>query len=309
MKNKVHTIWNELYRPNTLENFMCESELKEKFQEYIDKQDIPHILFEGKAGSGKTTLSKILVNNIDCDFLFLNATDERSMDVIREKVGSFAAAGSFKPLKIIILDEATHLLQASQVILLNMIETYSLNTRFILTGNYVERLIEPLRSRLQEYNLQPPSKKVVAQHIDSILEKEEIEHTIEDVVLLVKQFYPDLRKIINNAQKYTVDNKLVLDKTISATDDYKEKLLVELNASKPNITNIRQILADSKLQDFEEIFRFLYDNLDKYSKGNDGVIICLIEEYAYHATTRLDKEINIVALLSKILSVNKKQVI
>ena len=314
VKNKIHTILNEKYRPDTLEGYICNEEVKIKFKEYIDKQDIPHLLFEGKAGSGKTTLAKILVSNIDCDFLYINATDERGMEVMREKVGSFASAGSFKPLKIVILDEATHLLQASQVILLNMIETYSLTTRFILTGNYVERLIEPLRSRLQEYNLIPPSKKVVAQHIDFILEKEEIEHTVEDVVLLVKQFYPDLRKIINNAQKYTVDGVLKLDKSISSVDDYKEKLLTELNTSHPlkgiSLNNIRQILADSKLQDFEEIFRFLYDNLDKYSKGNDGVIICLIEEYAYHAITRLDKEINIVALMSKIVQIlNKKQVI
>ena len=309
MRNKVHTILNEKFRPDTLEGYICNEDVKVKFKEYIDKQDIPHLLFEGKAGSGKTTLAKILVNNIDCDSLYINATDERSMDVMREKVGSFAAAGTFKPLKIVILDEATHLLQASQVILLNMIETYSLTTRFILTGNYVERLIEPLRSRLQEYNLQPPSKKIVAQHIDSILDKEGIEHEIEDVVFLVKQFYPDLRKIINNAQKYTIDNKLVLDKSISEVDDYKEKLLAELCSKTPSLTNIRQTLADSKLQDFEEIFRFLYDNLDKYSKGNDGVIICLIEEYMYHAQSRLDKEINIVALFSKILQINKKQLL
>ena len=198
MSKRLHTILNEKYRPDTLEGYICQDDIKTKFEEFIKQQDIPHLLFAGKPGAGKTTIAKILVKNIDCDYLYINATDERSIDVMRDKVGAFAAAGSFKPLKIVILDEATHILQASQVILLNMMETYSLTTRFILTGNYPERLIEPLRSRCQEFDLQPPSKKVVAQHIVNILNKENIEHTIEDVATIVKKFYPDFRKIINN---------------------------------------------------------------------------------------------------------------
>jgi replication factor C small subunit len=131
MSKRLHTILNEKYRPDTLEGYICKDEVKAKFQEFIDKQDLPHLLFAGKPGAGKTTLAKILVNNIDCDFLYINATDERSIDIMRDKVGAFAAAGSFAPLKIVILDEATHILQAGQVILLNMMETYSLTTRFI----------------------------------------------------------------------------------------------------------------------------------------------------------------------------------
>ena len=148
MSKRLHTILNEKYRPDTLEGYICQDDIKTKFKEFIKQQDIPHLLFAGKPGAGKTTIAKILVKNIDCDYLYINATDERSIDVMRDKVGTFAAAGSFKPLKIVILDEATHILQASQVILLNMMETYSLTTRFILTGNYPERLIDPLRSQI-----------------------------------------------------------------------------------------------------------------------------------------------------------------
>ena len=187
MKHK-HTIWNEKYRPDILDNYITSDEIKNIFQAYIDKQDIPHLGFFGKAGSGKTTLAKLIAKGIDCDLLYINATDERSMDVIREKIGGFASSASFKPLKIVILDEATHILQASQVILLNMMETYSLNTRFILTGNYAERLIEPLRSRCQEFDLSPPSKKVVAQHVSIILDKEDIEYEIPDLVTIVNKF-------------------------------------------------------------------------------------------------------------------------
>ena len=306
MKKRLHTILNERYRPDTLEGYICKDEYKAKFQEFINQQDIPHLLFAGKPGAGKTTLAKILVKNIDCDYLYVNATDERSMDVMRDKVGAFAAAGSFKPLKVVILDEATHILQASQVILLNMMETYSLTTRFILTGNYPERLIEPLRSRCQEFDLSPPSKKVVAEHIDTILTTEGIEHSVEDVVTIIKKFYPDFRKIINNCQKYTVDNVLTLDKSIDSTDDYKEKIVAELKTpSSKSFNNIRQIVANTDLDDFGDLYRFLYDQLGEYAKGNEGIVIIILEEYLYHSTFRLDKEINLMACISKILETIK----
>jgi len=306
MSKRLHTILNEKYRPDTLEGYICKDEYKAKFQEFINQQDIPHLLFAGKPGAGKTTIAKILVKNIDCDYLYVNATDERSMDVMRDKVGAFAAAGSFKPLKIVILDEATHILQASQVILLNMMETYSLTTRFILTGNYPERLIEPLRSRCQEFDLSPPSKKVVAEHIDNILTTEGIEHTVEDVVTIIKKFYPDFRKIINNCQKYTVDNVLTLDKSIDSTDDYKEKVVAELKTpSSKSFNNIRQIVANTDLDDFGDLYRFLYDQLGEYAKGSEGLVIIILEEYLYHSTFRLDKEINLMACISKILETIK----
>lgn len=304
-----HTIWNELYRPTTLESYVCTEENRNKFQEFIDKQDIPHLLFAGKPGSGKTTLAKILVNNINCDFLYINAADERSMDVMREKVGSFAAASSFKPLKIVILDEATHILQASQVVLLNMMETYSLKTRFILTGNYPERLIDPLRSRCQEFDLQPPSKKVIAQHIDYILNSQEIEHTLEDIATIIKKFYPDYRRIINSCQKYTVGGVLKLDNTINVSNDYKQQILAELKSPNAKSFNtLRQILADADLNDYEDLYRFLYDSLGEYSKNNDGILIIYIEEYKFHSLSRVDQEICFMALLSKILQTisNKK---
>jgi DNA polymerase III delta prime subunit len=306
MTKRLHTILNEKWRPDTLEGYICRDETKLKFEEFIKQQDIPHLLFAGKPGAGKTTIAKILVKNIDCDYLYINATDERSIDVMRDKVGAFAAAGSFKPLKIVILDEATHILQASQVILLNMMETYSLTTRFILTGNYPERLIDPLRSRCQEFDLAPPSKKVIAQHISVILDKENIEYEIPDLVTIVNKYFPDFRKIINNCQKYTIDGVLKLDTMSNTDDNYKDALLAELN--KPSVksfNNIRQIIANTDLEDFDDVYKFLYEKLNEYSNGNEGIIICYLEEYMYHATFRLDKEINIMACIAKILETIK----
>jgi replication-associated recombination protein RarA len=307
MNQKEHTIFVERYRPKTLDTYICTDETRTKVQEFLDKQDIPHIGLFGLQGSGKSTLAKILVNNIDCDFIYLNATEHRGMDDIKEKVGSFASTRSFKPLKIVILDEATHILQASQVLLLNMIETYSLTTRFILTGNYPERLIPPLRSRLQEFKLTPPSKKVVARNVYNILEAENIEFELDDLKNVVNNAYPDFRKIINDCQKYIIDNKLVIPSTLSNTENFYNQILEELKQpNQKTFVNIRKIIANSDMNDFDDLFRFLYDNVEIYASMYVGEVIIYIEEYQYHSNFKVDREINFCALISKILQLIKK---
>jgi DNA polymerase III delta prime subunit len=309
MNQKEHSLWNEKYRPQTLDSYICTDDTRKKIQEFLDKQDIPHIGLFGIQGSGKSTLAKLLAKNIDCDFIYINATEHRGMDDIKEKVGSFASARSFKPLKIVILDEATHILQASQVLLLNMIETYSLTTRFILTGNYPERLIPPLRSRLQEFKLTSPSKKIIAKHVVNILESENIDFELEDIASIIHHAYPDFRKIINSCQKFTVDNKLVIPSTLNGDEDFYNQILDELK--KPNtksLLNIRKIVANSGVSDFEDMFRYLYDKVEEYAPMYIGEIIVYIEEYQYHANFRVDREINFMSLISRILKLisNKK---
>lgn len=307
MINKEHTIFVEKYRPQTLDNYICDDQIREKIQEFITNQDIPHLGFFGLQGSGKSTLAKILVNNIDCDFIYLNATENRGMDDIKEKVGSFASARSFKPLKIVILDESTHILQASQVLLLNMIETYSLTTRFILTGNYPERLIPPLRSRLQEFKLTPPSKKVVAKHVYEILNKEEIEFTVEDLASVVHSSYPDFRKIINDCQKYIVDNKLVIPKTLGKNEDVQSKILDALKKpSNKTFNEIRQIVADNDLSSFEDVFKHLYEHTNEYAVGCEGLVAVIINECIYQSNFRVDLEINFMSGISRIIEVIKQ---
>jgi len=312
MKIKEHTILVEKYRSDKLENYLCTDSIREKIQEYIDKQDIPHLGLFGQPGSGKTTLAKLLSKNIDCDVLYLNATDNRSMDDIKEKILPFASSNSFKPIKIVILDEATHLLEASQVLLLNIIETFSKKTRFILTGNYPERLIPPLKSRLQEFDLLPPTKPQVAKHIDDILTKEEIEYDVEDLKFLINKFYPDLRKIINTCQQYTLNSKLSLNKSeILNEEEYINKIIDELKKpSSKSFNTIRQYINDSGTSEFNNVYKQLYDKLNEYSKGRDGEIIIKIEEYLFHKNFRLDQEINIVACIAAILEIiNRKQVL
>jgi len=303
---KEHTIFVEKYRPKTLDNYICDEQIHEKIQEFITNQDIPHLGFFGLQGSGKSTLAKILVNNIDCDFIYLNATETRGMDDIKEKVGSFASARGFKPLKIVILDESTHILQASQVLLLNMIETYSLTTRFILTGNYPERLIPPLRSRLQEFKLTPPSKKVVAKHVYGILNQENIEFQLEDLAAVVNSSYPDFRKIINDCQKYIIDNKLTLPNTLGKNEDVQSKILDELKKpTTKTFNNIRQIIADNDVSSFEDVFKHLYECTNDYAVGCEGQIAVIINECIYQSNFRVDLEINFMACISRIIETIK----
>jgi DNA polymerase III delta prime subunit len=301
---KENSLFVERYRSKTLDEYIGNEQLKQIVSQYIDKNDIQNLLLYGTPGTGKTTLAKLIVNNIDCDFLYINASDERGIDTIRDKVQGFASSASFKPLKIIILDEADFLTIQAQASLRNIIETYSRTTRFILTCNYLERIIDPLQSRCQVLKITPPSKKEVAQHVAGILEQESINYELNDLVLVVNKHYPDVRKILNTCQVNTVEGKLTIDKSLIASNGYTDAILKELkSANKSSFKNIRQILADSNLNDFEEIYRFLYDNLDEYTK--DGVqqamIIIEIENYMYHANFRIDKEINVMALISKIL--------
>lgn len=307
MNKKEHTILVEKYRPTILEDYICETTIREKIQEFITNQDIPHLGFFGLQGSGKSTLAKILVNNIDCDFIYLNATENRGMDDIKEKVGSFASTRSFKPLKIVILDESTHILQASQVLLLNMIETYSLTTRFILTGNYPERLIPPLRSRLQEFKLTPPTKKIVAKYIYNILNKEGVEFELDDLAAIIHNSYPDFRKIINDCQKYIIDNKLVLPGTLNKNEDVQSKILNELKKPTAKTFNtIRQIIADNDISSFDDIFKHLYENTNEYAVGCEGQIAIIINECIYQSNFRVDLEINFCSGISKIIETIKQ---
>jgi DNA polymerase III delta prime subunit len=300
---KENSLFVEKYRSKTLEDYVGNDQLKQIISKYIETNDIQNLLLYGTPGTGKTTLAKIIINNINCDHLYINASDERGIDTIRDKVQGFASAASFRPLKVIILDEADFLTIQAQASLRNIIETYSRTTRFILTCNYLERVIEPLHSRCQVLKITPPSKKEVAQHVSEILDKENINYEISGLALIVNKYYPDVRKILNTCQVNTLDNDLKIDESI-LTSGYKDKLLKELKSpGKSTFKNIRQIIADSNIDDFEDVYRFLYDSLDEYVKDdmNKGIIIITIEEYMFHANFRIDKEINIMALISKIL--------
>ena len=294
---KENTLLVEKYRPTTLEHYVGNENIKEVIQKYLNQNDIQNFIFYGGAGTGKTTLAKLIVKNLDCDFLYLNASDENGIDTIRDKVKGFASTASFKGIKVVILDEADFITIQGQATLRNVIETFSRSTRFILTCNYIERIIDPIQSRCQVLKIVPPSKLDTAKHTAWVLDQEEISYETDDIKSIVNQYYPDLRKMLNTIQSSTINSKLLLDKDVLVSSNYMLSIIKELSTSK-NWKNIRQIIADSGVKDFEELYRFLFDNSSKYASDREGSVAIILNEHLYQSNFRIDKEINIMSAIS-----------
>ena len=303
MASTENSLLVEKYRPSKLENYVGNENIKKSISKYLDQNDIQNLIFYGPAGTGKTTLAKLCIQNLDCDHLYINASDERGIETIRDKVQGFASVASFKPLKVVILDEADFLTIQAQASLRNIIETFSRTTRFIMTCNFVERIIDPLQSRCQVLKIVPPTKKDVAKHLNWILQQESIEHDINDLVPLVNQYYPDLRKCINTIQLSTQDSTLKLDHSILVSSNYIDKVINELSKGNKvsSFNTIRQIIADANVDDFDELFRALYDRSSEYYKDKEGTAVLAINEHQYKANFRIDKEINIMSLIQTLI--------
>ena len=298
---KNHTLLNEIYRPVVLDNYVGNANLKASIAKQLAQNDIQNYLFYGPAGTGKTTLAKLIVHNLDCESLYINASDERGIETIRDKVSSFASVMSFKPIKVVILDEADFLTIQAQASLRNVIETFSRTTRFILTCNFVERIIDPLQSRCQVFKVVPPTKKEVALHLASVCDKESISYEPTAIGKVVNKFYPDLRKMLNTIQSSTIKGKLELDDSLLVSTSYMLAILEELKTKKPSFIKIRQIIADANVDDFEELFRFLYDESSQYLPNKEGTVAMLVNEHQYKANFRIDKEINTMSLIQNLI--------
>ena len=299
-----HSLWVEKYRPKDLSTYVGNEHLKEKVKVYLESEDVPHLLLYGKAGTGKTTLAKIVVNNIDCDYMYINASDENKVDDVRNKIKTFASSVGFKSLKVIILDECDYLTPNAQAALRNLMETFSKHCRFILTCNYVERIIDPIQSRCQSYKVVPPSKKEVAQQMVNILKEENCQFELDDIALIVNAGYPDIRRVINSAQRQIIDGKLTIDTSSVIQNNYKLQLLEMLsNGSKLN--DIRQLIADNSISDYSEIYRLLYDEVDNYGNGKQAECIMNIAEAQFQDVNVVDKEINFMSLIIRIMRILK----
>ena len=290
-------LWVEKYRPQTLEGYVGNEVIKNKVSDYLNQGSIQNLLLHGVAGTGKTTLAKLIANNLNCDLLYINASDERGIDTIREKIIPFASSLGFGDVKIVILDEADYITPQAQATLRNTMESFSGNTRFILTCNYLERIISPLQSRCQTLEIKPPSKQDVAWRCVDICKDEKVD--IDNIALktIVNTYYPDIRKIINTIQGSVVNHVVKLDKS-SLKDDLNEQIIQALS-NKAKLSDIRQILADSGSREFDNLFKALYDNLDKFTTKT-GPAILIIAKYQYEYTFVLEKEICVAAMLNEL---------
>ena len=294
-------LWVEKYRPITLDGYVGNEVIKNKIEDYLKQGSIQNLLFHGVAGTGKTTLAKLISKNLNCDLLYINASDERGIDTIRDKIIPFASSMSFNDIKIVILDEADYITPQAQATLRNTIESCSKTTRFILTCNYLERIISPLQSRCQTFEITPPSKQEVNDKCQEILTKEKTLFYDNNVNDVINTHYPDIRKIINTLQGSVVDGQIKVDDTSLKNTQLGDKIIDALE-KKLKLSIIRQILADSGAREFDGLFKVLYDNVSKYT-SKEGEAILIIAKYQYEYTFVLEKEICIAAMLNKLLDI------
>lgn len=291
-------LWVEKYRPTTLEEYVGNETIKNKIADYLKQGSIQNLLFHGVAGTGKTTLAKLIAKNLNCDLLYINASDERGIDTIREKIIPFASSMSFNDVKIVILDEADYITPQAQATLRNTIESCSKTTRFILTCNYLERIISPLQSRCQTFEITPPSKLEVTSKCQNILLEESVTYT--DIHEVINTHYPDIRKIINTLQGSVVDGRIKIDST-SLKNTQLGGLIVDALIRKAKLSEIRQIIADSGSREFDDLFKYIYNKSNALFGDKEGEAILIIAKYQYEYTFVLEKEICIAAMLKQLL--------
>ncbi len=304
MLRKENTLWVEKYRPSTLNSYIGNSDVISKIQSFIDSNDVPHLLLCGKAGTGKTTLAKIITNAINCDCLYINASDKGGVDFIRSEIIQFASSAGFKDLKVVILDEFDFMSPNAMAALRNAMETFSKHCRFILTCNYVEKIIDPIQSRCQVFQITPPSKKDVAVRMVEILNEQGIEYAKEDLVLVVNNTYPDIRRAINSLQQQSNTGTLTIDKKTVIESNYQLKLLelLKLQDKKKAFSDIRKILSDASQNDFTSLYSFLYENIDDFAQGHIASVILILAEAQYTDPSAVDKELHVASMFVKLLN-------
>lgn len=297
----INSLFVEKYRPKTLDDLIVSENTKKIIRGF--GKDIPHLMFVGAAGTGKTSLARIIVQDIlKCDYLYINASDENGVDTIRNKVTGFAQTKSLDgELKVIILDESDHISMSGQAILRNLMESYAGNTRFILTGNYQHKIIEALRSRCQSIDIKPDLKNALGRCLN-ILKEEGIEipdNQKKPLVELVKKHFPDLRKCINELQKFSSSG--ILD--IYSKSDTNEivQLILKNIKSKKGLETRKFLIENQELfdNDYESLLKDLLNSV--YTSNMDDLtrksMILTIADYLYKIVFVTDREICAIACL------------
>jgi replication factor C small subunit len=307
MKN----LWTELYRPKTIEDYVFTDEsTKKQVEQWVNEKNIPHLLLYGPAGTGKTTLAKILINELeihDYDVMQVNASRDNGVDFIKTKIEGFISTMPFGELKIVLLDEADYLSPNAQGLLRGLIEEYQAQARFILTCNLVHKIIPPLKSRCYELHIDKTDQTEFTARAATVLVNENIEFDLEILDNYIKVTYPDLRKCLNLLQSNSNTGRLLSPKENDiGSADYKFALVDLIKAKK--LRDARKLLCSQVRPDeMDELFRWCYDNLQLWSvtdEGQDEAILVIRKALVNHSLVA-DPEINISAMMVELSQIEK----
>ena len=302
-----HLLWVEKYRPARIEDCILPDGIKETFQEFVKRKEIPNLLLSGTAGVGKTTVAKALCNEVGCDYIVINGSDESGIDVLRNKIKNYASSVSLLGgRKVIIIDEADYLNpNSTQPALRGAIEEFASNCSFIFTCNFKNRIIDPIHSRCSviDFKINGSKPKLASQffkRVESILSQEEVQYDKEVVAAIITKHFPDNRRILNELQRYSVGG--VIDKGILAnvSDIQLADLLRALKDK--DFASARKWVTNNLDNDPARIFRKLYDSLYESLKPQSvPQLVLILAKYQYQAAFVADAEINLIACLTEIM--------
>lgn len=301
-----HILWVEKYRPAKVEDCILPDAIKKTFQEYVNRKEIPNLLLSGSAGVGKTTIAKALCEEVGCDYLVINGSDENGVDTIRVKIKSYASSMSLMGgRKVIILDEADYLTVNAQAILRASIEEFSGNCSFIFTCNFKNRIIDPIHSRctVVDFKINGSKPKMAAQffkRVEWILEQEGVTYDKPVVAEVITKYFPDNRRILNELQRYSVGGTIDKGLLASVSDVQLTELINSLKVK--DFAGARKWVTNNLDNDPVRIFRTMYDKLYEVLKSNSvPQMVLILAKYQYQAAFAADHEINLMACLTEIM--------
>jgi DNA polymerase III delta prime subunit len=301
-------LWVERHRPKTIKDTILPEDLKKVFQQFVDQKNIPNLILSGTAGVGKTTVAKAMCEELGCDYIIINGSMNGNIDTLRNDISRFASSVSLSGgRKMVILDEADYLnAQSTQPALRNFMEEFSANCGFILTCNFVDRIIEPLHSRCSVIKFKihkselPTLAKQFMQRVCGILDAESVSYEKPVVAEVIKSHFPDWRRVINELQRYSATGSIDSGILRNFTDTALAKL-IEFMKDK-NFTAVRKWVAESDM-DTNEFFRAFYDKAENYIvAGTVPMLVLHLAKYQYQNAFAADPEINLVACLTEIMA-------
>jgi DNA polymerase III delta prime subunit len=308
MLQNVELLWVEKYRPKTIEDWILPENFKKTFQEYVTRKEIPNMILSGSAGVGKTTVARAMCEEIECDYIIINGSDESGIDTLRVKIKGFASSVSLTGTgrKVIIIDEADYLTANAQAAFRGVIEEFSKNCSFIFTCNFKNRIIQPLHSRCAviDFKLQNGQKAKMAsaflKRVEQILKEEKVSYDLKVVAELITKFFPDYRRILNELQRYSVGGTIDVG-ILSNVGDFKITELVAFLKEK-DFRSVRKWVAQNTDNDTHRIMREIYDKLyDVLNPATIPMAVILLGKYQYQAAFAADQEINLMAFLTELM--------